>query len=168
MRILKPVFILVLVLLGFSSYAQTPGDDLPGDPGAIAVYNMQDMKFGAFSVGAGGGSITVSTTGSRTSAGNIILMNLGFVFSQAIFDVEAPTGTIVSILKGPDITMTGSNGGSLTLSLGDTDPVAPFNSVVQPPGRTPVNVSGTLSAASPAAAVPGNYSGTFYITFNNE
>ena len=46
--------------------AQTPTDTLPGDPGGLYVYTVQNLVFGAFSHGNTGGSLTISNTGSRS------------------------------------------------------------------------------------------------------
>ena len=160
--------ILVLVLSCINTYGQTPTDSLPPDPGALAVSTVQGMKFGAFYIRSGGGTVTVQNNGTRTFTGDMVLLNLGMLFSQAIFDVEAPEGAIISIWNGPDATLTGTNGGSITLHLNNSSPASPFSSTVAPPGKTSVNIGGTLIIPGGGSAVPGNYSGTFYITFNNE
>ena len=166
---LKCLLVVLLVVLSNASFAQSgPTDSLPGDPGALSVYNVQNMSFGAFSHGAGGGSVTISGTGSRSFLGNITLLNLGISYFQAIFDIEAPQGSIISIMNGPNVTLTGSNGGSMTLQLGSSTPSSPFVNTVPSPSRTPVSVGGTLVVGNAAANPPGTYSGTFFITFNQE
>ena len=159
--------IIVMVIACINSYGQTPTDSLPPDPGALAVSTVQGMKFGAFYVRSGGGTVSVLNNGTRSFTGNMVLLNLGMLFSQAIFDVEAPQGTIISIWNGPDATLTGSGGGSITLHINDSSPSSPFSSTVAPPGKTSVNIGGTITIPS-GSIIAGNYSGTFYITFNNE
>jgi hypothetical protein len=56
----------------------------------------------------------------------------------------------------------------MTLQIGSANPASPFAVSVPPPGKTRVNVGGTLTIGSPAQNPPGNYNGTFFITFNNE
>lgn len=148
--------------------AQTPTDSLPGDPGEMYVYTVQNLAFGAFCHGNTGGSVMLTSNGSRSTTGDVIALNLGIQFFNAIFELEAPPGTIVSILNGPDATLTGSNGGAMTLSLGTSSPMAPFSTIVSPPSRTQVNIGGTLTVGNNAASPPGAYTGTFYITFNHE
>lgn len=157
-----------LTLVCVTGYGQTPTDDLPPDPGALAVSTVQNMKFGAFYLGNAGGTVTIGNNGTRSFTGDIVLLNLGLLFSQAIFDVEAPEGTIISIWNGPDATLTGSNGGTISLHINDSNPVSPFNSTMAPPGTTPVHVGGSVTLPGGGATVPGNYSGSFYITFNIE
>lgn len=165
---IKSFVVMGMVLVGSSSYGQTPTDSLPIDPGALEVSTVQDMKFGAFYIKSGSGTVSVLNNGSRNFTGNLVLLNLGMLFSQAIFDVQAPQGTIISIWNGPDATLSGSNGGTITLHLNDSSPASPFTSGVAPPGKTSVNIGGTITVGSGGPSTPGNYSGVFYITFNNE
>src|SRR4028118_1057739 len=103
------LFIACLSLLSIHSFSQTtPTDSLPGDP-SIAVFPVQDLKFGAFYQSVSGGTITIASDGTRSTTGSVVQMGLGILFCQAIFDVEAPVGTVLSIMNGPDVTLTGSN-----------------------------------------------------------
>lgn len=160
---------LLLTALGFmsvASFAQT--DSLPGDPGALTVYTIQNLSFGAFSNGGSGGTVIISTTGTRSVTGSIVALNLGVSSFQSMFEIDAPVGSIISLLNGPDATLTGSNGGSMLFRIGASDPPSPLITTVLQPARTTVNIGGTLTVGSPAANPPGAYSGTFYITFNYE
>lgn len=161
---------LVLALLGqcLLSSAQSPTDTLPGDPAALYVYSVQNMSFGAFSHGPAGGSVIISTSGARSSTGSVVELNLGVSYYQAIFDVAAPEGNIISITNGSDATLTGSNGGSMTLQIGGSSPASPFVITMPSPAHTPVSIGGTLLVGNAAANPPGTYSGTFYVTFNQE
>jgi hypothetical protein len=134
-----------------------------------AVSTLQNLSFGTFSQGAIGGTITISTSGLTTTTGSIFPLTFGGSndVSVAIFEVEAPVGSLLSFSNGPDVNLKGSNGGTMVLHLGPCDPKSPF-AVVSQTGRMPVNLGGTLTVGSAASAPPGNYAGTFYITFNNE
>jgi hypothetical protein len=145
-----------------------PTDSLPRDPASITVYTIQNMHFGAFTQGAIGGSVILSPEGTRTATGDIVLLNMGTTFYQAIFEVDAIAGTVISMVNGPNATLTGSNGGTMSMSIGSSSPVSPFVNVLQPPSRTPVYIGATLIVGSPASNPPGTYSGTFYITFIQE
>ena len=141
---------------------------LRADSQGLNVTTIQNLSFGAFSQGSSGGTITVSTAGSRTASGTVVPLNLGIQYFQAIFEVEDSTGTIVSILNGPDATLYGSNGGTMSLHLSNSDPVSPFISAVDPPQTTAISIGGTLTVGNADVTPPGNYTGTFYLTFNNE
>ena len=169
----KSVLIKILLAnaLAFASlfcYAQTPTDSLPGDPGGLYVYTIQNLSFGAFYHGNTGGSVIIENDGSRSVTGDVVGLNLGITYFNAIFEIEAPPGSIVSILNGPDATLTGSNGGSMTLHIGTSSPATPFITTAPPPSRTQVTVGGTLTVGNNAASPTGTYTGTFYITFNYE
>lgn len=167
-RLITFLLITVITLTSMFCYAQTPTDTLPGDPGGVYIYTIQNMAFGAFYHGSSGGTIILSNDGSRSVTGDVIGLNLGIQYFNAIFELSAPPGTIISILNGPNATLTGSNGGSMTLTLGNSSPASPFSTIVSPPSRTQINVGGTLTIGNNAASPPGTYTGTFYITFNNE
>jgi hypothetical protein len=167
--IIKALLVTVLALISISSFAQIdPTDSIPDDPGGITVYTIQNMSFGAFSVGSIGGSVIISNNGTRSVTGDVVALNLGTQYFHSIFDIDAPLGAIVSLLNGSDVTLTGSNGGSMSMHIGDSDPSSPFIITVSQPARTPLNIGGTLTVGSPVANPPGTYTGTFYITFNLE
>ena len=156
------------VVMPLTAFSQTdPTDSVPGDPGGITVYTVQHLSFGAFSPGTGG-TVIISSNGTRAVTGDVLPFNLGVSFYQSIFDIEAPTGAIVSILNGSDVTLTGSNGGSMSMRIGSSDPPSPFIITVPQPVKTQVKIGGTLTAGGPLANPPGTYNGTFYITFNLE
>jgi Domain of unknown function (DUF4402) len=163
--IIKYIILLLAIAFTTDVKAQDPTDSLPGDPGAIYVYTYQNLSFGSFAQ-SGAGTVIVSNSGGRSATGGIILINGGASFFQSIFDVEAAPGSLISITNGPNATLTGSNGGTLTLVIGNSDPGSPFSTTVSPPARTAVNIGGTLTV--PAASPKGIYTGTFYVTFNQE
>jgi hypothetical protein len=126
------------------------------------------MSFGAFAPGSGGGTVILSPTGIRSATGTVLPLNLGYSYFQAIFEIEGPPGTIISISNGPDAILTGSNGGTMSLQLGSSYPLAPFSNNIAPPGRTQINIGGTLTVANTSTTFNGSYTGTFYVTFNQE
>jgi hypothetical protein len=146
----------ILVLFGFSVQAQT------------TLYPIQDFNFGSFYQGTEGGTIEISTSGSRAATGSIVLLNSGVSSAEAIFEIEAPANSMISILSGSDIQLTGSNGGTMTLRLGVTDPASPFNTVAVPPERTRIRLAGTLLVGDHNTSPAGTYQGTFSITINQE
>lgn len=164
----KLVLALAAIFLSLAANAQDPTDTLPGDPGAIYVFTVQQLKFGAFVQGASGGTVTISNSGARSATGTVVLLNQGGSFSQSIIDVEAVPGSLISITNGPDAILNGSNGGSMTMAIGDSDPPSPFTVLIPPPGRTPVNIGGTLTVGNSGSSPPGTYTGVFYVTFNYE
>ena len=165
-NIYRLLIFFVAILFSLGAKAQNPTDTLPGDPGAIYVYTIQNLHFGAIALGPGLSTVTVLNNGNRQSTGNAILISGGNAFYQAIVDVEAAQGSLISITNGADVSLNGSNGGTITLSIGDSSPGSPFNVTVAPPVRTPVHIGGTIRI--PPNTLVGVYSGTFYVTFNQE
>ena len=137
----------------------------PPRPLAVYVNPAQPLSFGAFYQSGGGGSIVMSSSGFRSATGDVVLANLGYSVSPALFEVEGLPGTIVTLMNGPDVTLRGSNGGSMVLHLGDSNPTAPFLLTSNSPSRTVVTVGGTLTVGSAGANPPGIYNGSFSITF---
>jgi hypothetical protein len=158
-RIFVVSFVL-LIMFSPAVLAQEP----PPRPVVVTV-TAQTLSFGAFSHGAVGGTVTISAGGIRSSTGDIVLLSLGFPYSTTLYEVVANPGTIISILNGPDVVLPGSNGGSITLTIGDSDPVSPFVMTTVPPIPTYLNIGGTITIGNTAANPPGDYSGTYDIIF---
>lgn len=140
--------------------------EMPPRPIGLSYY--QNMAFGAFSPGLAGGTVTVTSTGVRFSTGSVFLADLGFLYFPAIFELEGNPGTICHLLNGPDATLLGSNGGSLTLQLGDTTPGDPIIINAAPPARMQIRLGGTLLVGNMQANPPGFYNGYFSIMIIQE
>jgi hypothetical protein len=143
------------------------GQEPPPRPMTVTVNPSQNLSFGAFYHGSSGGSVIIYPDGSRSSTGDVVLLNMAILFSPALYDVVANQGTLVSILNGSNAILSGG-GGSLTLIIGASYPVNPFIITTVPPAITQVRIGGTLIVGNAAANPPGNYSGTFNVTFNQE
>jgi hypothetical protein len=165
-RMRGPFLILsgILIFLAFQTIA---GQEPPPRPVTVTV-TAQGLSFGAFSQGVAGGTVTISSAGVRSATGDVILLGFGYIFSTALYELVGNPGTVVSILNGPDVSLPGSNGGSMTLHLGASNPASPFVINTTPPAFTQLNIGGTLTVSNPAANPPGSYSGTFDITFIQE
>jgi hypothetical protein len=162
-------FVILFGSMMIGAWAQgDPTDSLPPDPTAITVFTTQNLSFGAFSHGSSGGTVVVSNSGMRSVTGDVVPLNLGFNYFNAIFEVDTPLGSIISIMNGSDAILTGSNGGSMLLHIGNSDPPSPFVTVVPQPVRTQVNIGGTVTVGNASTNPPGTYTGVFYITFNQE
>lgn len=157
-----------LSLLFIITITTVQGQELPPRPIAVTVNLSQNLNFGAFYHGNVGGSVIIYNDGSRSSTGDIVLLTMGYTFSTGLYDVVANPGTLVSILNGPNAILTGSNGGSMILQLGDSDPMSPFIITTTPPASTQIRIGGTLIVGNPITNPPGNYGGTFDVTFVQE
>lgn len=161
-KVIAPhLLVIIFILLSSASLAQEP----PPRPIEVTVTSQQ-LTFGAFTHGATGGTVTVSPGGLRSSTGDVILLDLGFAFYPTVYEVVANDGTLISILNGPDAILAGSNGGSILLTIGSSDPASPF--VASPPFPNLVSIGGTITIGNSAANPPGTYSGTYDITIVQE
>jgi hypothetical protein len=158
--------LLLVSILFFAFSIELSAQEPPPHPLEVTV--DQSLGFGAFSLGLAGGTLIIDPAGSRSSTGDIILLNLGPGFTVAVYRLIADPGTVVSILNGSDVILNGSTGGSMTLHIGASSPASPFVMTSIPPAYTLMNVGGTLTVGNLVANPPGNYSGTFDITFIQE
>jgi len=162
-------FILVLFMAIFMlmTFLEVQAQEPPPRPVSVTT-TAQNLSFGAFCHGPVGGSVIINSGGSRSATGDVVLLNLGYSFSTALFNLVANPGTVISILNGPDVSLPGSNGGSMTLHIGNSNPESPFVTTMVPPVPTLLNIGGTLTVKNPLSNPPGSYSGTFDITFVQE
>ena len=134
----------------------------------IAVAKSTDLVFGKFAAGAGG-TITVSTNGSRTTSG-VITSSSGAAPSAARFNVTGETGATYTITHSGTTTLTnttGSGGETMVLTkfsdlnaAGATTGTATAGTLTA--GAESIYVGGTLAVA--AAQVPGVYAGSIIVT----
>jgi len=162
LRIIFPVIVLMMLALPELKAQEPP-------PRPIRIYpTAQTLSFGAFYHGTLGGSVIIDPSGARSSTGDVVLLGLSYPYSAAMFEVHAHPGTIIAILKGPDVPLTGSPSGSMNLHIGNTIPSSPFVSNVHFNVAIPLYVGGTLTVGNSAANPPGSYTGTFEITIVRE
>lgn len=132
---------------------------------AVKITNKQPLQFGAFASGTGGGKVIIAADGSRSVTGTVTPLNFGMNYSAAILEIEAPEGSIISLVNGPDAILTGSNGGTMSMQIGISNPSGPFYITQGPPVKKELNIGGILTVGNSVASPPGNYSGNFYISF---
>ncbi len=163
-RLLNAVFLVTVACISLEVDAQT----LPPRPIQVTVNNSQPLAFGAFTPGASGGSVIVNTNYTRSSAGTVVLLSLGYSSAPAMLYVKGNPGTVVTVTLSPSVTLTGSNGGSMILTPGPVLPASPFVITVPFQQTTELLIGGTLSVGPVGSNPAGNYSGTFSITFNQQ
>lgn len=160
------LLLLLIIFLLIAEHASA--QQKPPRPIGVYVNPADGLKFGAFFQGVMGGTVIIYPDGSRSTTGDVIGASLGMPFSPAIIEVEAEPGTRISIMNGPDATLSGSAGGTLTLHIGPSNLGTPFVTSVPPPGRTQVRIGGTLTVGTALANPVGAYSGFFTVTFIQE
>ncbi|MES2325043.1 MAG: DUF4402 domain-containing protein [Pseudomonadota bacterium] len=133
----------------------------------IAITAAANLAFGSFAAGAGG-TITVSTSGARTSSG---VVALGASAAAARFDITGSASTTYSISHSGTAVLTNTTGGG-----GETMALAKFSDLTAGNATSGNVSSGTLDGAGAqslfvggtltvgAAQVPGVYTGTVIAT----
>lgn len=151
--------VIMLMVSGMKAFAQED------PPRPLEVSTFQNLSFGAVIQGNVGGQITIDPQGSRIVSGDIIPVNMGYSYFPAIFEVEGVPGEVITIINGPDVSLTGNHGGTLTLHIGNSWPASPFINSHTPPFRTQVRIGGTLYVGNALANPSGDYIGYFNVTF---
>jgi len=158
-RVLIPFYAILFILLFIP---RVNAQEKPPKPIIIRVSTLQHLSFGSFVQTGSYGTVTVDHSGYRSATGNIILPNSSSIVTAALFEVEAIPGTLVHILNGAPVSLGGSNGGSLLLTIGDASTGTPFLTTGE---RSNVFIGGTLTVRSLLDNPAGEYSGMFQVTF---
>lgn len=136
----------------------------PPRPINLTSSSVQNLNFGAFAItGSNGGTITISNTGIRTSTGDIFLT--GSDYSYGIFTVECIEGTTLFMMNGASAVLTGSNSGQMSITLGETVPLLPYESTST---TTVFQIGATLHIGPLQDNPPGDYYGVYEIIINHE
>ena len=165
---IKRILLAIIIMSVTGIINESLAQQMPPRPVIVTVNPSQPLAFGAFALSLSGGTVTVNTDGSRSYTGNIFLIGMGYPYSPAMFYIRANPGTIISLLNPAPSILTGSGGGSMTLTIDSTDPTTPFVTTVPWTELTTVLVGGTLTVGSLASNPPGSYTGTFNIIFVQE
>lgn len=164
-RLLLP-FCLFICLGQF--YIQAYAQEKPPRPITVKVSTAQHLNFGTIvPISIAGGSVTVDFDGSPTPSGDILLLH-SYDCKSALFIVDSEPGVLISITY-PDPIYLNNGGFSLKMNLGtphiDGQPAAQF---IIKNKSTYVYIGGTLTVGSLTANPPGQYIGTFNVTFNQQ
>lgn len=160
----KRIVIIITAALFFGFVTGVNAQPNPPRPIILTADNAFPLAFGALTPGAGGGSVIISPGGTRTSTGDVVLLNLGYAYSSAVFYIRANPGTVISLMITSPVTLVRGGGGTLTLNVGGTQPASPFVTTVPWQQRTTLLVGGTLTIGPVGMNPPGQYNGTFSIT----
>lgn len=155
-----PFCLLVCLLMSFLQGEAQP--EKPPRPISVTVNTAQHLSFGSFIPTGSTGSVTVTYDGGRSSTGSIILPNMFSIVTAALFIVDAEPGTLITIVNGPTATLSGSNGGIVSLQVGESSVGNPF---ITRAYSTQVFIGGTLTIGPLESNPAGLYNGSFQVTF---
>jgi hypothetical protein len=163
--VVLPALLLSLFFL-LPTFGFSQGMPFP-PPNQLQVFAVQQLSFGSFHTGSSGGTVEVDANGFRSATGTVVLA--GGTAHQAIFDVRLIPGRLVHIQLGPQAQLLRVGGpGMMTMDIGPTDRGANFVTTGGHPFINPVHVGGTLNVSDINANPPGEYEGSFTVTFIQE
>ncbi len=126
---------------------------------AITMNQLADWNFGEFFTGSGSGSVTITTSGTRSASGGVVLFNTAASDPHpASFEITGDTAASYSILFPSSITLTVA-GGTQTMTL---DHFTKTGTGVLTNGKETIQVGATLNIG--ATQANGPYSGTNFLT----
>jgi hypothetical protein len=168
---LKLPFFWVIYFFIVSVYAQP---SLPSR--AFSVQATQSLNFGTFALtGGGDGILSIGTDGYRNAVQNVFLSELSPIAQPAIFEIRLCQGRNVIINFDATTPLTRIGGGQMNLNIGpakregittDLKNGDTFSIQNNCNFITILRVGGTLNI--PSNSLPGQYTGSFEITFNQE
>jgi hypothetical protein len=147
------------------SVIEVSAQENPPIPIEVEVRVKQFLNFGTFIVGTNGGTVRVSSNGTRIANNDIYLMNMGATHTFAIFDVYANTGTIIQIQPHLETTLSGPSGSDVRLRVDIYQDVSTGPTFIVAESPREVIVGGSLHIDSQAAGPPGIYNGILHLTF---
>jgi hypothetical protein len=159
------IFIVMSVISFLTLSGELIAQENPPRPIEVTA-TSQGLSFGAFTYATVSGTVTVAPNGSRSASG-VVLLNLSTP-TAAMFNIVANLGTMITIVIGPNVTLTGPSGGTMTLHIDSTSPASPFPTDKDYPDPTVLYVGGTLTVGNSSTSPPGTYNGTFDLTFSQE
>jgi hypothetical protein len=169
------LFAVLAVLFNSILKGQNNAPPLPQRTATATV--TQHLSFGDISLDAtsAGGTVTVDYTGSRSSVGDVYLLNMGYPVEQAILEFHLCPGRSVKVLYNPLVQLThGSYNMNLAIDrirIGTTLISASGQSFFSNKGCNDthyIEVGGTLTLGNLMANPPGEYTGSFTVTLAQE
>lgn len=166
-------FCLISIFL-FTCTQKVVSQENPPIPTDVEVNPVNVMNFGSFLVDNAGGTLRLDFQSQLTPGPGVMRMNSGDPAAAAIFDVYANPGTVLSISHTSPFSLTGTNGGSINLTLdsfgvNDKEILNGFF-ITTEDALTPntVFIGGTLTIGNSDASPPGTYNGSITVTFIQE
>lgn len=161
---------LLLLTAAFSTFARISSAQPSLPQRSVTITATQGIHFGTFCLtGSSGGTVSVGWDGSRSSTGDIYPLSMAPTSHPAVFEIKLCEGRNVTISFDAVTPLSGSNGGTLMMNLGPTEKGpngCTFTVNSDCNFVTPLRMGGTLHI--PGTAIPGTYTGSFSITFNQQ
>ena len=165
--LLTPFFGLMTFHQGHSQVSPEEFID-PKNSRTTSIFTISPISFGTFYPGKMGGEVYMHPSGMRESTGSVILLPNKTTFMPAIFEIRAPSQTMIQVIYQTEVRLTGNEGGYLIFRPGPVDNGNPF---ITPPNSETgflLTMGGVLELGPIDQNPSGNYSGSFHITLVNE
>lgn len=164
--------IVIFTLFFLSTHLQAQQvPDLPQRTGSVAATQMLHFGDLTLTASSAGGSVVVNPDGTRMAFGDVILLNIGNVAQQAIFEYKLCPGRRVTLSYPPTVMLNGQNGGSILLHIGPTSlgvSGSVFTSNMGCDDTHYIHAGGTIDIGPIVSNPPGLYTGSFNIVFIQE
>jgi hypothetical protein len=156
-----------LIIFTFLLSISVSAQEKPPKPITVTVSTAQHLSFGTIIQTGVSGTVSVSYQGIRSSTGSIIIPSISSSaqITPAMFIVTSLPGALIAIDNIAPTTLLGSNGGTVDLSFNLSTDCRHGTSFVALTGTTNVYLGGKLTVGPLTFAKPGDYSGTFTVTF---
>lgn len=152
--------LVIIIFIGSPLWAQIKIN--AADPG---------LAFGSFATGSTGGTVVVSPEGNRSVSGTIIKLANSPV-SAAVFEItvngKAKGNILFNFPKSAQLTQLGGTGSMAITEFTSDVPGSIWDTTGGPPRNYTVNVGATLIVQNSMVNPPGDYIGTFTVTFINQ
>lgn len=154
---LLSLIVFIMVIMGNSLKAQ------------IEVTANQELAFGSFVTGSTGGTVVISPEGNRSVTGTVTGLAFSPV-SAAVFEVSVKGNKRFIHFQFQEPAQLIRSGGSESMTVTNFTSDKPGNSFVTTSGSETytVNVGATLNVQNSTVNPPGDYNGTFSVTFIRE
>lgn len=142
-------------------------DKLPNiQPSIIqpSIIQLSPLQFGSFVATNGGGTIHISYSGERYSTGNVILLYDDSNFSPAIFEVIAPSNTLVQIIFDKKCVLKNKFGNEIIVYLDELNTGNLFVTPENAENGFLVYLGGYINVISSAETLTGEYVGNINLT----
>lgn len=161
------IFVALFTLLSISVNAQSASALAQASISAciitpLTITKKVDMSFGNVVAGSGIGTVILTTTGTRTSTGGVILPSaIPGTITEAKFETTGAANQTYSITLPTSATLTSSSN-TMTVNNFISNPTVASGGILNSDGKQDIYVGATLNVGAAQAA--GSYSGNFSVT----
>lgn len=129
-----------------------------------SIIQLSSLQFGSFVATNGGGTIRISYSGERYATGNVILLYDDSNITPAIFEVRAPSNTLVQIIFDKKCVLKNQFGNEIIVYLDDLNTGNLFVTPENAEDGFLVYLGGYINVISSVETLSGEYVGNINLT----